>query len=122
LAPPSNFTPTAATTPLDVLAKALAKASISAADSKLKLPPLEKFDGSADQVLKFISSVLRHVYAEPNKHNDVGRSILWVLDRFTGDAEHWAVVKSELIITGTNPWNSLEECYDTLRIKFMSLT
>jgi hypothetical protein len=33
-----------------------------------------------------------------------------------------AAAKSELIITGTNPWNSLNEYYDTLELEFTSLT
>ena len=124
-APPSIPTPSSTsstTASLDDLAKAFASATLSSENSKLKLPPLEKFDGSADQVLRFIASVRRHIYTEPAKHKDVGRSILWALEAFTGEAERWAATKSELIIGGGNPWNNLDEFYDTLKLEFASLT
>ncbi len=113
---------TSTTDPVSELARALAGLSLPSRESKLKLEPLDKFDGSSDQVERFISSVRRHVFSEPSKHLELGKTLLWILDAFTGDAERWAATHSELIINGSNPWTSLNNFYDALRLGFTSVT
>jgi hypothetical protein len=46
---------TSTTDPVSELARALAGLSLPSRESKLKLEPLDKFDGSSDQVERFIS-------------------------------------------------------------------
>lgn len=122
--PASTPAPTSATPTLLDLITALSKLNVSQPkrENKIKLQPLEKFDGSSTRVEPFIASLKRHIFADPEQHKDLGRTLLWALDSFTGKAEKWASMNSDRITANNFPWYTLELFYDDLRKSFGSVT
>src|SRR6201992_340850 len=124
--PPSGTTPSSATSQFITLtdtqlATILASTSPPPKKEGLKLQPLEKFDGSPDQVEPFLASVRRHLHGEPEKHQVWERTLVWILDPFTGNAERWGSANSERVVKGDIPWSDFDSFASDLRRHFGSV-
>lgn len=97
-----------------------ATASGSSSRDRLKLQPLENFEGEPHQVEPFLASISRHHHSNPEKFQHWSLTLGWILDAFKGKAERWGSGKSALVVKGELPWTNFDEFSTDLRRHFGS--